>query len=215
MPDGDGTGFPDDFNLSEDEEGNLVSEDEDEDTDSGTPSPWDQPVENNPDSPDFNPDLLFSDYNTGLMFSQAYDDFLETGDQFALDQFLSGMVTSGLSTDLDEYNNINFEYLFDQLQGMGEGSEPTYFRPSLNRMRREYQMNLKDVASDFTGDRTRKFGQAGLTFGSGFTPNLDDYSIQAQTLASDFRSKRRGFFSDVGGSFWDIVMTTLENQLGD
>ena len=209
----DDFGFPDEFNLEEDEEGNLISEDDDEYV-----NPFDQPVQDNPDSPDFNPDITFSDYNTGLMFSQAYDEFLETGDEFALDQFLSGMLTSGLSTDLDDFGvDINFDFLYDQLKTIGAGDDATYFKPTLNRMRRQYQADLKDLTLDSISEsesQKRKFGQAGLTFGSGITGNLDNYSTQAQTLAGDFQSKRRGFFSDVGESFWDIVMTTLDEQLG-
>ena len=210
----DDYGFPDDFNLQEDEEGNLISEDTDT-----PPNPFDQSVEDNPDSPDFNPDITFSDYNTGLMFSQAYDSFLETGDELALDQFFSGILTSNFGTSLDDdfFGDINFDFLYDQLQTIGSGDTPSYFRPTLNRMRRQYQSDLKDLRIDSTIEnrqQKRLLGQSGLTFGSGITNRSNNYISEAKTLGADFESKRRGFFSDVGESFWDIVMTTLDEQLG-
>ena len=181
--------------------------DDDLDADDGIapPTPWDDFSIQNPDSDDYNPDLNFSNYNTGLQFSQAYDDYMQSGNQTQLNSFFSSM--------LGGYNleDVDLDSLYESLMNT------SYFKPDLNRIGREYQLNLKDLNTDYLSENTnRKYGQSGLTFGSGLmSNNLDSYSSERKTVQSDYTVKKRGFFSDVGESFWDIIDQNILAQLGD
>ena len=194
MPWPDDDLIPGDFNLDDDD---LIGDGVD------PPTPWDQI--DNPDSPDYNPSLDFSNYNTGLQFSQAYDSFLQTGNQGNLNTFFDNM--------LEGYNleGMDMDSLYDSLMNT------SYFRPDKSRLGREYKSNLKDLNTEYLSQNTnRKFGQSGLTMGSGLMRNnLNEYSSERQGISDEYTVKKRGFFSNIGESFWDIIDQNIIAQLGE